>query len=75
MSLLIDEKMDLTLQEWTSYAVLLGEALNTLRVKKIFWATLEEFSKQVDIICLNNLSTVANIDPMTILKRDFSLKP
>ena len=46
MSLFIDEKMDLTLQEWTSYAVLLGEALNTLRAKKIFWATLEEFSKQ-----------------------------
>lgn len=39
MSLLIDEKLDLTLQEWTSYAVLLGEDLNTLRAKTIFWAS------------------------------------
>jgi len=46
MSLLIDEKLDLTLQEWTSNAVMLGEALNTLRGKTIFWAMSEKFSKQ-----------------------------
>lgn len=46
MSLFIDERLDLTLQEWKSYAVLLGEALNTFRAMTIFWATLEEFSKQ-----------------------------
>lgn len=30
---------------------------------------------EVDIICLNNLFTVASIDPITIPKRNFSLKP